>query len=90
MTNTAPYRFSGKALNRLWQVGARHALYHREGTWYNNLQAFPGALFDPDGYVVFETASAYLNSPHIRVTQETNIRNGISSLPGYRRMASPA
>ena len=79
-------RFSGRQLNRLWGVGANHALYHREGSWYNNLRSFPGALFDPNGYVVFETELAYKNSPYVRITQETNVRNGISSLPGYVRM----
>ena len=80
------WRFSGKQLNRRWGVGAKHALYHWEGCWYNNLQQFPGALFDPNGYVLFATEQAYRNSPHLRVTQETNVRGGISSLPSYVRM----
>ena len=76
---------SGRQLNLLWGVGAKHALYHREGTWYNNLERFPGALFDPNGYVLFPTEQAYRNSPYVRITQETNVVNGISSIPGYIR-----
>jgi len=79
---------SGRQLNRQWGVGAKHALYHRAGCWYNNLKRFPGSLFDPNGYVLFETEQAYLNSMHVRVTQETNVPNGICSMPGYVRCGS--
>jgi len=80
-------QLSGRKLNEQWGVGAKHALYHREGTWYNNLERFPGALFDPNGYVIFATEQAYKNSRHLRIGQETNVTNGISSMPGYVRMA---
>lgn len=83
---TAARPLSGRKLNELWGVGAKHALYHREGSWYNNLERFPGALFDPNGYVVFATEQAYKNSRHLRITQETNVTNGIASIPGYVRM----
>jgi hypothetical protein len=78
-------QLSGRRLNELWKVGAKHALYHREGTWYNNLDRFPGALFDPTGYVIFATEQAYRNSRYLRITQETNVTNGIASIPGYVR-----
>jgi len=88
MKQSAPTakQLSGRKLNELWSVGAKHALYHREGSWYNNLERFPGALFDPSGYVLFPTEQAYKNSRHLRITQETNVTNGISSIPGYVRM----
>jgi 5-methylcytosine-specific restriction protein A len=79
-------QLSGRQLNEVWNVGAKHALYHREGCWYNNLERFPGALFDPNGYVAFATEHAYKSSRHLRITQETNVPNGISSIPGYVRM----
>jgi 5-methylcytosine-specific restriction protein A len=78
-------RLSGRLLNTRWNVHARHALYHREGTWYNNLTRFPGALFDPNGYVIFQTESDYRSNRHVRITQETNVPNGISSMPTYVR-----
>ncbi|WP_162433997.1 hypothetical protein [Pseudoxanthomonas koreensis] len=87
MKNIERKQLSGKLLNKLWNVGARHALYHREGTWYNNLNRFPGALFDPNGYVIFPTEDSYRNSPHVKVTQETNVRSGISLMPTYERFA---
>lgn len=77
---------SGRQLNALWGVGARHALYNRDGCWYNNLERFPGALFDPQGYILFETEEAYRNSRHLRISQKTNVPKGISSIPGYVRM----
>jgi hypothetical protein len=79
-------QLSGRKLNELWGVGAKHALYHREGTWYNNLERFPGALFDPNGYVLFATEQAYKSARQLRIGQETNVTNGISSMPGYVRM----
>ncbi len=90
MTQSAPTakQLSGRKLNELWGVGAKHALYHREGSWYNNLERFPGALFDPSGYVLFATEQAYKNSQHLRITRETNVIDGISSIPGYVKMVS--
>src|ERR1700722_20631699 len=55
MINLGNRIFSGRLLNQKWGIGARHALYHKDGHWYNNLERFPGALCDPRGYVKFET-----------------------------------
>lgn len=77
---------TGRGLNRKWNVNARHALYHKDGTWYEVLKHFPGALFDPDGYVFFKTEEEYKRSPHLRVALKTNVRNSIKSIPGYRKM----
>ena len=76
---------TGRQLNKEWEVGAKHALFHRDGTWYNNLKLFPGALFDPEGYVLFGTEEEYLNNPRVSVGKETNVPKGIFSLPGYVR-----
>ena len=78
-------RLTGKVLNERWNVGAVHALYHRGGTFYENLHAFPGALFDPNGYVLFNTEQEYHNCAGLSIGQKLNIHHGISSLPGYRR-----
>ena len=79
-------RLSGRVLNDRWGVGARHALYHRDGTFYENLQEFPGALFDPNGYVVFEHRSDYERCSHLRIGKKLNVPEGISAIPGYQRM----
>jgi hypothetical protein len=77
----------GKQLNEEWNVGARHALFSRDGTWYENLGSFPGALFDPKGYVLFETEEEYRNNARVKVGKKTNVAGGIASIPGYVRKA---
>lgn len=79
-------QLNGSTLNKKWNVGAKHALYHKDGTWYNNLERFPGALFDPSGYVLFNIEEEYENCRHLRIGQETNVPNGISRIPSYVRM----
>jgi 5-methylcytosine-specific restriction protein A len=74
---------TGRQLNKEWNVGARHALFHKDGSWYNNLERFPGALFEPDGYILFKSEKDYLESSHVSVGKETNVPKGISSIPGY-------
>ena len=80
-------RITGQYLNRKWKVGARHALYRQDGRWYHHLKRFPGALFDADGYVVFETKEAYEQCRKLQHGVRLNVRpGGISSIPGYVRM----
>ena len=80
-------RITGRDLNEKWRVGASHALYHRDGTWYQCLNRFPGALFDPDGYVLFETEEAYRRCPNLRHGVKLNVTGGISTIPEYIHMA---
>jgi hypothetical protein len=82
-TRVIPLGITGQKLNAQWKVGVRHALFHRDGHWYNNLERFPGALFDPDGYIVFRTEQDYRTSAYLRIGKETNVPNGISRIPGY-------
>lgn len=77
---------SGRKLNERWNIGAAHALYHREGTWFNLLEWFPGALCDPNGYVLFSSKSEYENSPDVHIGQQTNVPAGIHRMGGYTRM----
>ena len=79
-------RLTAKVLTRRWNVRVQHALYHKEGTWYNNLRRFPGALLCPDGYVIFNTEDEYRQCPYVSIGKETNVRPDISSIPGYVRM----
>jgi 5-methylcytosine-specific restriction protein A len=80
---------TGKSLNRKWNVNARHALYHREGTWYHVLTEFPGAYFDPEGYILFKTEADYLNCRDIEIGRHANIRCGISRLARYVHVRLP-
>jgi len=76
---------SGRRLNREWAVDANHALYHKDGTFYENLERFPGALFDLNGYVLFKTLEEYESCPYLDRGEKLNIRGGISKMPGYIR-----
>jgi 5-methylcytosine-specific restriction protein A len=78
--------FTGKYLNELWAVGVKHALYREDGKWYHQLLEFPGALFDANGYVVFETERDYLASPHLQIQQDVHLSEGISAMPNYIRI----
>ncbi len=77
---------SGSELNKRWQIGAAHALYHKDGTWFNVLERFPGALCDPNGYVLFATKEEYEKSTHLKIGQRTNVPGGIAKLNAYVRM----
>lgn len=74
----------GAYLNRLWEVGAAHALYRDDGSWYHRLTQFPGGLFDRGGYVVFQTEQDFLRCASLRITAHVHVlKPGISAIPGY-------
>ena len=77
----------GRDLNRLWNVNARHALYREDGKWYHQLQYFPGALFDANGYIIFNTKTEYNKSPFLQIKQYLHVPRGISAIPGYIRIS---
>lgn len=79
-------RNSARKLQREWGVPIRHGLYHHDGAWYHHLTRFPAALFDPNGYVVFETKEEYLRHPQLAHGAHLHVEGGISSIAGYVRM----
>lgn len=52
-------KISGKSLARAYGIEVAHALYRAKGDWYHILRGFPGALFDANGYIFFETREKY-------------------------------
>ncbi len=76
-------RITGKYLNEHWDVRAKHALYHKDSSWYHVLERFPGALFDPNGYILFKTEAEYQNCTDLIIRQHTSVPDGIFSIPGY-------
>ena len=69
-----------------WEVDVAHGLYSREGVWYGRLQAFPGAYFDSNGYIVFKTADEYHGCKQLQIKKNVNVPEGISKIEGYKRM----
>lgn len=71
-------------LNDAWGVGAAQVRYSDDGHWYATLERFPAALFDPHGYVLFETEEEYRSSPHLHIGKQISVpKPGISAIPGY-------
>ncbi|MGH9572365.1 MAG: hypothetical protein ACRD40_02380 [Candidatus Acidiferrales bacterium] len=88
----AATRITGRKLNSTYNVGAMEARYREDGTWYHPLRAFPGALFDGHGYVLFETRNEYDACLKVRKGPDPNhihIDEGISSIPGYVPLDPP-
>ena len=76
-------RLTARLLCKRFGVQVEHALYHRDGKFYENLKRFPGALFDPHGYVIFNSEDEYRSSPYLRISQKLNVPGGVDSIPGY-------
>jgi hypothetical protein len=83
----SPRTNSGRRLNQEWNVGAAHSLCHKHGEWYHLLEQFPGALFDPNGYVLFETREELGRHSNITLGEHLHVSGGISQMPNYVRMA---
>lgn len=86
MANRNADRRTGKALNVRWKVGAQHALYRQDGKWYHHLNRFPGALFDRNGYLLFETQEQFDDCPFLQRGGDLHVPAGISAIPGYRKV----
>lgn len=80
-------QWNGKLLKDLWNVDVVQAFYHKDGTFFENLNNFPGALFDANGYVIFKTEQEYNNCSYLDIGQKLNVHQGISSIPGYKRIS---
>ena len=78
-------RLSGKKLKDKWNIPARQVLYHQDGTFYENLRQFPGALCDPHGYVLFSSEDVYNSCSYLHIGLKLNVPEGIYRIPGYRR-----
>lgn len=76
---------SGVSLQREWQIPAKQVRYHKDGVWFMPLEQFPGALCDPDGYILFATQGEYISSRYLTIGDRVNVRSGVSNIPGYVR-----
>lgn len=88
---------TAKALAKFYKIDVQSAYYHDEGNWYWNLKQFPGAYFDRNGCIVFETEQEYrfCGRLHLSIGPEnTGVRHkdvgmSISDIPGYRELDPP-
>jgi hypothetical protein len=77
-----------KDLVARWGLEVRHALYRKTGNWYHQLNGFPGALLDADGYVIFENEQAFRACPQLQVKKQVSAPKGIKIIPGYVYVSS--
>lgn len=79
---------TAKKIENIVMTGAAHVRYRRDGGWYHHLKKFPGALFDYHGYVIFETKEQYEGTAALIRRQDLNVKNGISTLSGYKKFTT--
>jgi hypothetical protein len=83
----AVYRTNyGENLKRLWKIPVVQAHYHQDGKFFMPFDKFPAALCDPNGYVLFNTKEEYDNSSFLSIGKRLNVKNGICTIPNYKRM----
>jgi hypothetical protein len=78
-------RITGEQLNRRYKLGAQHALYHRDGTFYEHLTEFPGVLCDPKGWVRYESQTQFSKDPRLNIGVKVNVPGGLLTHPRYQR-----
>ena len=78
-------RVTGEQLNRKYKLGARHALYHKDGTFYERLVRFPAVYCDTRGYVKYENEQQFLRDSSINIGEKVNIHRALSAHPRYQR-----
>ena len=83
-----PHSNSGARLQRLWGIPAEQVRYHCEGRFYMPLGRFPGALCDPNGYVLFPTPADYAACARLSVGARLNVRGRLADRPNY--ISAPA
>jgi hypothetical protein len=77
-------RITGEALNLKFKLGAKHALYHKDGTFYEQLRDFPGILCDDGGYVMYASQAQFERDSQLNIGQKVNIYRGLAHHPQYR------
>ena len=85
----------GKVLSRRYGIAVADAYSHIDGNWFWNLNEFPGAYFDAQGVIVFQTEGEYVGCVYLSIgPRNTGVRNkdagmSISDIPGYRKLDPP-
>jgi hypothetical protein len=82
---------TGTELIRRWRIPANQARFHRDGSWYEALERFPGAYCDCRGYVLFNSEEDLRTAPGIRIepSGQVWVPGGISGIVGYRKVDDP-
>jgi len=84
-----PNSASGRRLKSLWKIEAKQARYHFDSKFFMMLDYFPGALCDPNGFVVFDTKQELFAADGVKAydgCQRIFVADGIPSLAGYTKV----
>jgi hypothetical protein len=77
----------GRDLAKQWGLDVQHALYHKDGTFYQHLKYFPGGLLDTQGYLFFKREGDYKSNTALKhYKTRLHVPHGISAVPGYTRV----
>ena len=74
-------RFDASAL--AFRNGKLITVNDQDGTFYERLTRFPGALCDPGGYVRYETAEQFNSDHHLNIGQKVNVHRSLAAHPRY-------
>jgi hypothetical protein len=82
---------SGRHLQVEWKIPVVQTRYHHQGNFYMPLERFPGALADPNGYVLFPTKQDYETNPYLdhrgsAKNPRVGVQGRVSKMPGYVRV----
>jgi hypothetical protein len=86
---------TARAMAQFYKVCVKSADYHVDGNWYCNLKEFPGAYFDANGCVIFQTENDYFGCAYLTIgPKNTSVRSkntgmGIADIPGYQKLNPP-
>jgi predicted HNH restriction endonuclease len=89
-------RITGKSIAKQHGINVKYAPYRETGDWYHIINEFPAALFDANGYILFNKREEYdlflqdNKDQGVYENKETNtltIRNRISSHSAYTPFA---
>jgi len=74
---------TAKKINKALDLKAAHCMYDKNGKWFHHLRAFPGILFDRNGYLTFQNETDYLNHNKLKHTQDLHVDGGIDTAKEY-------
>ncbi len=80
-------RVTGELQNRKHGLSAKHALYHKDGTFYERLREFPGVLCDDRGYVKYESREQFEKDARLNIGLKVNVPGTLASHPRYKLFA---
>lgn len=69
----------GRSLAWHYGMSVKSAYAHNDGNWFWNLTEFPGAYFDSEGCVVFQTEAEYFGCVYLAIgPRNTGVRSRTS------------